>query len=132
MDAPEIVVSAVVVRDELGHILVVRKRGTTRFMLPGGKPEPGEGAAATAAREFAEELGVDIREGDLTPMGEYVSAAANEAGHTVRADVFAHPHVTVGDPQAEIAELRWLDPGDLPDHDTLAPLFLDVLAELTP
>lgn len=130
MDAPEIVVSAVVVRDEQGHILVVRKQGTTRFMLPGGKPEEGEDAATTAVREFGEELGVDLATEDLRDLGEFVAAAANEAGHTVRGAVFEHPYVQVDGPRAEIAELRWLDPRDLPAHDTLAPLFLTVLATL--
>lgn len=130
MDAPEIVVSAVVVRDEQGHVLVVRKRGTSRFMLPGGKPEVGEDAAATAVREFGEELGVELEPADLRGLGEFVAAAANEAGHTVRGAVFEHPYIEVDGPQAEIAELRWLDPQELPDHDTLAPLFLTVLAAL--
>lgn len=130
MDAPEIVVSAVVVQDAKGHILVVRKQGTTRFMLPGGKPEAGEDAATTAVREFGEELGVDLDSGDLRDLGEFVAAAANEAGHTVRGAIFEHPYVAVDEPRAEIAELRWLDPKQLPDHDTLAPLFLVVLAAL--
>lgn len=130
MDAPEIVVSAVVIRDPQGHVLVVRKRGTTRFMLPGGKPEAGEDAATTAVREFGEELGVDLAAGELRELGEFVAPAANEAGHTVRGALFEHPYVEVDGPRAEIAELRWLDPEQLPDHDTLAPLFLTVLASL--
>ncbi|MDQ4110455.1 MAG: NUDIX domain-containing protein, partial [Actinomycetota bacterium] len=39
-------------------MLTVRKNGTTKFMLPGGKLEPGESAAEAAVREVAEELGV--------------------------------------------------------------------------
>lgn len=37
-ESPEIRVSALVLRVD-GAMLMVRKRGTTAFMLPGGKPE---------------------------------------------------------------------------------------------
>ncbi|WP_237189318.1 NUDIX domain-containing protein [Rothia nasimurium] len=53
-----IVVSALVIRNSLGEVLTVRKRGTTGFMLPGGKPEPGETAEETARREAAEDVNV--------------------------------------------------------------------------
>ncbi|HEX9086427.1 MAG TPA: NUDIX domain-containing protein, partial [Arthrobacter sp.] len=39
-----IIVSAVCVFDEAGRLLTVRKRGTDKFMHPGGKPEAGETA----------------------------------------------------------------------------------------
>ena len=38
---------AAVVADERGRLLLVRKRGTTAFMQPGGKPEAGETPAET-------------------------------------------------------------------------------------
>ena len=41
---PRIVVSAVCVFDRSGRLLTVRKRGTDKFMHPGGKPEAGETA----------------------------------------------------------------------------------------
>ena len=48
-DDRHIVVAAVaLVRD--GHVLTVRKRGTERFMLVGGKLEPGESARDAALR----------------------------------------------------------------------------------
>ncbi|MEV8218657.1 NUDIX domain-containing protein [Microbacterium sp. NPDC077391] len=110
---PDIRVSAAVIVDDRGRALVVRKRGTTRFMQPGGKPEPGESAAATLIRELDEELSLQIVEADLTPLGTFVSAAANEPDHRVIADAFAlraQPDDVVV--QAELAELRWLEPGD--------------------
>ena len=51
-----VVAAVAFVRD--GHVLTVRKRGTTRFMLPGGKLEPGESAYAAAVREIREEVGL--------------------------------------------------------------------------
>ena len=53
-------VSAAVILDDDGRLLVVRKAGTTAFMQPGGKPEPGESASETLSRELDEELGIRL------------------------------------------------------------------------
>jgi 8-oxo-dGTP pyrophosphatase MutT (NUDIX family) len=120
-DSNLIRVSAVVLRDDAGRVLTVRKRGTARFMLPGGKPEAGETAAETAVREAREELGVQLDPSLLTPLGVFHSAAANEPGHLLESAVFTHPPVVIAGPAAEIAELRWLDPAaELPGD--LAPM----------
>lgn len=118
---PVIRVSAVVLRRPTGEVLTVRKRGTHRFMLPGGKPEPGETPAQTAVREAFEEVGAVLDESRLRELGTFRAAAANEDGQEVEGVVFEHPGVTHVAPAGEIAELRWLDPGgELPDD--LAPL----------
>ncbi|GAA4154508.1 NUDIX domain-containing protein [Gryllotalpicola daejeonensis] len=113
--------SAVVLCDAAGRVLTVRKRGTSRFMLPGGKPEAGESAAETALREAREELGVALDPAQLELLGVFHSAAANEPDHRLESTVFTHPPVKITGPAAEIAELRWLDPrGELPND--LAPM----------
>ena len=119
--AAHFMVSAVVLRDGRGRIVTVRKAGTGRFMLPGGKPEPGESAARAAIRECAEELGLELNPDHLTVLGVFTADAANEPGLTLEGSVFEHP--LPGEPRAaaEIAELRWLDPA-LPLPDDLAPL----------
>jgi 8-oxo-dGTP pyrophosphatase MutT (NUDIX family) len=102
-------VSAAVITDADGRLLLVRKAGTTAFMQPGGKPEPGETPAETLARELAEEVGLDVSPDALEPLGSFTATAANEPGFAVVADVF---RVDIGDqhpiPDAEIAELRWV------------------------
>ena len=122
-------VSAVVLRDAQGRVLMVRKRGTSMWMNPGGKPEPGESAAECAVREVAEELGLSLDVEGLVRLGEFSAPAANEKGFTVVADVFDWPAAIPADvqPTAEIEETRWVTPGDLGD-DTLAPLFVDHIA----
>ncbi len=117
----DFIVSAVVLRDAGGRILTVRKAGTSRFMLPGGKPEPGETAAHAAIRECAEELGLVLDLDRLTALGVFLSDAANEPGLTLEGSVFEHPLHGEPSAAAEIAELRWLDPAQ-PLPKDLAPL----------
>ncbi len=118
---PDIVVSAVVLHDTNGRIVTVRKAGTQRFMLPGGKPEPGESAAQAAIRECAEELGLALDPGKLTILGVFFADAANEPGLVIEGSVFEHPLEGTPRAAAEIAELRWLDPSQALPGD-LAPL----------
>ena len=113
-------VSAVVMRDEHGRVLNVRKRGTAMLMLPGGKPESGETPNQTAAREFEEELGVSLDPRHLVFLGEFRSAAANEAGFDVVAHVYEHPFVDGVTTKAEIEHLEWVDPRT--DRADIAPL----------
>lgn len=124
---PDIHVSAAVIDDGDGRILVVRKQGTTAFMQPGGKPEPGETPAQTLSRELHEELGLRVAETAMRPLGRFVAAAANEPGHRVIADAFSFTidadAVTV---QAELAELRWITPDAIGTIE-LAPLSLEHL-----
>ncbi|GAA1355483.1 hypothetical protein GCM10009596_02770 [Arthrobacter rhombi] len=124
-------VSAVVVRNAAGEVLTVRKRGTERFMFPGGKPEAGESAAETALRECAEEIGVRLEPEGLREIGVFRCAAANEPGFELVATVFEHPSQAEPTATAEIAELRWLDPTAAWPAD-LAPLLTEqVLPAIT-
>ena len=112
-----IVVAAVaLVRD--GHVLTVRKRGTERFMLVGGKLEPGESAYDAALREAREEVGLVL--GSATLLGEFLSEAANEPGHTLHSTVFWVESDAEPVAAAEIAEVRWTPLVDHPDD--LAPM----------
>ena len=127
MTAPQIFVSAAVITDAAGRVLVVRKHGTSVFMQPGGKPEAGESAAEALSRELQEEIGLVVAPEALEPLGTFESDAANEPGHRVVAAAFR----TAADPaavsaQAEIAELRWITPADVAAMP-LAPLSLDHL-----
>lgn len=120
---PTIRIAAAVIVDGAGRILLVRKRGTTAWMQPGGKVEPGEQPADTLARELAEELGLVLDPADFDHWGRFGSAAANEPGHLVDCDIYA---VTIdAEPvvAAEIEELRWVALDDV--GITIAPLALE-------
>ena len=126
--APErIVVAGVCVRDERGHLLVVRKATSRLFQLPGGKLEPGESPRDAGVRETREEVGLELH--DVRELGRFEAPAANEPGAVVESTIYTAE--TDGTPvaAAEIAEARWIDPGapDVP----LAPLLaLHVLPAL--
>ena len=108
-----------VLRDAEGRLLLVRKAGTQRFMLPGGKREPGEDDLATLSRELAEELGVRLVSAE--PLGCFEAPAANEPDATVRSHAYA---VTASGPitaGGEIAEVLWVDPA-APPEVPLAPV----------
>jgi predicted NUDIX family NTP pyrophosphohydrolase len=46
------------------------RQDTGAWTIPKGEIEPGETALAVARREFAEEIGVPVPEGDLVELGE--------------------------------------------------------------
>lgn len=104
-------IAAALILDSEGHMLLVRKRGTERFMQAGGKLEPGEPAEAALRRELCEELGqAPIA---LRLLGEFTAPAANEPGCQVHAWLFQAtlpPGSLVA--AAEIAELRWVTPDE--------------------
>lgn len=118
---PAIKVSAVLLIDDQERVLTVRKRGTERFMLPGGKPEPGETPAECAVRECREEVGAELLPGDLVHLGLFTAPAANEEGETVEAEVFSHAAPDDLAAASEIEEVRWLDRSQ-PLPDDLAPM----------
>ncbi len=115
---------AAVIRDAAGRVLLVRKRGTTAFMQPGGKRDTGEDDVAALAREIDEELGCRLVADSIRPLGEFDAVSANEPGWRVRASLYEID--VTGDiaPQAEIAEVIWIDPATPPDIP-LAPLTRD-------
>ena len=128
-----VVVVAALLTDAAGRLVLVRKRGTTRFMQPGGKPEAGESARAALVRELAEELELSVEPDALEPLGRFEAEAANEPGHLVRAEVFRLRTAAHLEPAAEIDELLRCSPAEAEAlGDRLAPLARALLAQLEP
>jgi 8-oxo-dGTP diphosphatase len=117
-------VVAALIRDGDGRVLLVRKRGTTVFMQPGGKRDPGESDVAALAREIGEELGCRVTHNSARALGVFDAEAANEPGFQVRAAVYAVDIEGTIKPQAEIEQVVWVDPRALPDL-SFAPLTRD-------
>lgn len=125
---PVIRIVAAIVLDADRRLLLVRKRGTSAFMQPGGKIEPGETPVQALRREIREELGVDIVEGSVRELGHHDALAANEPGHRVAADLFLVELDGAPQPAAEIAEMAWIDP-HAPGDIELAPLTLGAVLD---
>jgi len=124
-----IMIVAAVIVDDAGRLLLVRKRGTERFMQAGGKIDAGETPAVALMRELHEELLLMVGSDDLDYLGRFHAPAANEAGYVVDAEVF---FVSVrGEPvaSAEIDELVWVSPAEALGIP-LAPLTSEVLLPL--
>jgi len=112
----QILIAAALLIGPDGRALLVRKRGTTAFMQPGGKIDAGETPLAALRRELREELALDIADDEPLYMGRFTAPAAHEADATVVADVYLLRHDGEVAPQAEIEEVRWVDtaePGDI-------------------
>jgi 8-oxo-dGTP diphosphatase len=124
MDAGTIKIVAALIRDDAGRVLLVRKRGTTAFMQPGGKRDPGEDDIAALSREIAEELGCSLVPASIRPLGEFDAVAANEPGFRVQASLYGIDVTGEIAPSREIDETIWIDPAAPPDI-RLAPLTRD-------
>lgn len=126
----EIRVSAVLLTDTAGRVLMVRKRGTDSFLNPGGKPEPGETPEMCAVRELREELGLELDPEGLLSLGRFRAPAANEADTVVLADVFRVPEPLdrLPEPRSEIEEARFVDPAS--PEPGWAPLFTERILPL--
>jgi 8-oxo-dGTP diphosphatase len=112
-----------------GRTLLVRKRGTSTFMQPGGKIEKGEKPLHALLRELREELGLVIEARDAIYLGCFSAPAANELECFVQAEVFRVDVQTQVYPAAEIEEIIWVEPS-APGVLALAPLTRDHLLPL--
>jgi len=96
------------------EVLLITSRGTGRWILPKGWIEPGEGAAAAAAREAWEEAGV---RGQVAPrpLGSYPYVRTPEGGaRACRVAVFPLRVEAELDAWPEQAERRrvWVAPAE--------------------
>jgi len=114
---------AAVITDTAGRVLLVRKRGTTAYMQPGGKPEVSETPIEALSRELLEELGCTIAP-KVSRLGIFSAPAANEPDTIVEADLYRVELIGLPRPMEEIAELRWIDPLH-PGGVVIAPLTRD-------
>lgn len=118
--------AAAMIIDANHRLLLVRKRNTHKFMLPGGKIEIGESAIDALIRELNEEISLQITAQDAVFIDAYEADAANEPDYKIQSQLFK---ITLKNPntlhaQAEIEEMLWIEPNTLPDLP-YAPLVLE-------
>jgi len=102
------------------RLLEVRKRGTVKYILPGGKREEGESDVETLVREIDEELGCQLRSETIVFLGCFSDAAADMDNTAVTVRLYAAQHIGEPSPRSEIENLKWFSP-DTENSSILAP-----------
>lgn len=117
----------VIVKDK--KFLINRKKGTTLFLMPGGKPEARESVEACLIREIQEEHKCTLVPESISFFGEFEDVAANEPNTMVCIKLYLGTIVGVPHISSEIVEQRWFGRKD--DASVLSPIIRNkILSEL--
>jgi len=106
----KLTLAAAMLVDSNNRLLVVRKKNSTYFMMPGGKIESGESCQEALVRELYEELGLQVMKDDLQFLGRHSALAVNEKDTMVEASIYkvCVEHGVLVSPKSEIDEIIWL------------------------
>ncbi|MEU7297066.1 NUDIX domain-containing protein [Streptomyces exfoliatus] len=91
--------------NDVGRVLIARRRSPERWELPGGLVDPGEGFPDAAARETYEETGVHVNVHGLVGVYQHPSRGIL-AGIFIATAVSGEPHPTAESSAAEWAEVE--------------------------
>ena len=113
----KLVVAGLIIGDD-GRVLITQRRADQSLPLqwefPGGKVEPGEAPVAALVRELREEIGVEVAVGRIWDVLFHAYPAFD-----LVMLVYAC-RIVSGEPRAvEVADLRWVLPGELASWDIL-------------
>lgn len=107
----KIVICSAAILNPNGDLLMVRKKGSAFFQLPGGKATPGESQEETLIRELREELRFDVLEKDLEFLGSHTACAVNEVSTLVEGNIYVIKLMATQSFQAyeELVEVVWIE-----------------------
>jgi len=112
-----VICSAMMLNPE-GELLLVRKKGSKYFQLPGGKIAVGESDSEALVRELREELQFDTEPATLLFIGRHVTQAVNECDTLVEGYIYLIKLAMKLDfqPQAELEEVEWINKSNWQDY----------------
>ena len=93
-------------------LLVVRKRSSRDYLMPGGKPEGKESPIEALARELREEIACSFDGASLTFLGHFEDFTS-DGKSKVSIELFTGEIMGVPKPSSEIEELKWISAADL-------------------
>ncbi len=107
-----------------GDLALVRHQAVAQWVLPGGETHDGEDFREAAARELAEEAGIEAAYDGLGLLGRVEFSTGDHATWGVLPVYEAaagSSDLTVSDPDGEITAARWFDelPDDTRDREQL-------------
>lgn len=106
----KIVICSAMMIGPYGDLLMVRKKGSYYFQLPGGKIAVGEDDVTALVRELREELQFDASGTSLKFIGQHRTQAVNEIDTLVEGHIYLiklDAQFTFL-PQAELEEVQWV------------------------
>ena len=122
-DRPFVGVGAVIVQD--GRVLIVKRKYDPlagQWSIPGGAVELGETLEASIAREMLEETGLEIEVGPVIEVFDRITR--DEQGrvryHFVLVDYLCWPVGGALQAGSDVADARFVDPGDLAPYQLTA------------
>lgn len=107
----EIVISSAMILNTKTEILLVRKKGSKYFQLPGGKVKSNEAKFETLKRELFEEINIEVKEENCIFLGIHETNAVNEKNTRVKGFLYEIINIELVNTKIknEIEEMVWID-----------------------
>jgi 8-oxo-dGTP diphosphatase len=102
------------------RLLVQEEEGEECYLLPGGRPEEGEGAIRALCREIKEELGIELDLSTISYLGEFEDVAASSPDDLVHVELYQCNFNGQLKPCSEVKRLVWVGKND--SWEKLAPV----------
>src|SRR6202453_688589 len=111
----------VVVTNDAGEILLIRRTDNDNWAVPGGAIDLGESVAQAAVRETREESGVDCEITGIVgiysdPKHVILYTSNGEARQEFSVVLTARPLSGQPTPSSESSEVRWVSESEVPDY----------------
>lgn len=111
-------IASAIILNKNKEMLVVRKRNSLFYMLPGGKIEANESLIETLIRELKEELDLNFSAADFSFLGTHEAVAVNESNTIVQGNIFIlNDSLSLSNivNHSEIEEVTWISKSNYQD-----------------